>query len=239
MTLVSPDGRRAPADPQAVVFDLDGLLVDSEPAWARADRRVVEDLGGRWEDGLHRRLVGRGPLEAAAVVAAFLGNRHRPEEIAVRVLAAVEDEFDGGLRARPGAVALVTALHGRMPLAVATNSPRTLADRALVQIGLAGAFEAVVSVDDVARPKPAPDPYRSACDGCGADPARSAALEDSPGGAEAARSAGLWVIGCPSVPGVEITAAHELVADLREVATGWLVQSSVTVGSRGRRDSPT
>lgn len=222
-----------------MVFDLDGLLVDSEGAWARADRRVVEELGGTWEDGLHRRLVGRGPLEAAAVVAAFLGNRHAPEEIAARVLAAVEDELADGLTPRPGAVALVTSLHGRVPLAVATNSPRPLADRALAAVGLTARFAAVVTVDDVARPKPAPDVYRDACVGCAAEPGRSIALEDSPGGAEAARAAGLWVIGCPSLDGVEIPAAHEVVSDLEALVRLPLLQSSTTVGSRGSRDRPT
>lgn len=228
-----------PFPPDAVVFDLDGLLVDSEGAWARATRRVVEDLGGPWDDGVHRLLLGTGPDAAARIVAAHLGHRHGPDAVAARMLVAAADEFATGLDPRPGALHLVAALHGRLPLAVATNSSRVLAEPALASSGLAGRFEAVVCADDVVAPKPAPEPYAKACAACGARAGRSVALEDSPAGTQSARAAGLWVIGCPSLPGVALPAADAVVASLAEVDADVLVQSARGTGSRGSRDRPT
>lgn len=228
-----------PHVPDAVVFDLDGLLVDSEDAWARASRQVVEELGGVWDDAVHRRLLGTGPAAAALLLAEYLGARHDPGDVARRMLAAATVQFAAGLEPRPGALALVAALHGRLPLAVATNSSRTLAQVALASVGLAEAFETVVCADDVAAPKPAPDPYLLACAHCAARPTRSVALEDSPAGTRSARTAGLWVIGCPSLPDVDLTAAHALVGSLVDVDADALVQSGRVEGSRGSRDSPT
>lgn len=228
-----------PFAPDAVVFDLDGLLIDSEGAWARASRWVVEDLGGIWHDGVHRRLLGSGPTEAARIVAEHLGCGHDPVAVAERMLAAAETEFAAGLDVRPGALDLVSALHGRVPLAVATNSVRILAEQALDGVALSGWFETIVCADDVAAPKPAPDPYLQACVDCGARPRRSVALEDSPAGTHAARSAGLWVIGCPSLPGVALPAADVVVASLADIDPAALVQSGRVAGSRGSRDRPT
>lgn len=228
----------APFVPDAVVFDLDGLLVDSEHGWRRATRRVVLDLGGLWDDAVHDLVLGTGPAEAAQVVATYLGDGHHPEDVAHRMLAAAHDEFAAGLDMRGGALDLVKGLYGRLPLAVATNSPRVLADRALGSTGLSGFFEMVVTADDVAAPKPAPDPYAAACAGCGARPQRSVALEDSPAGTLSARAAGLWVIGCPSLPGVALPAAHTVVASLHDVDADALLQSW-PAGSRGSRDRPT
>lgn len=225
--------------PDAVIFDLDGLLVDSEGAWALATRRVVEDLGGRWDDAVHRLLLGSGPLAAAAIVSEYLEHRHPPEAVAARMLTAAADQFAAGLDPRPGAMDLVRALHGRVPLGVATNSSRVLAERALASSGLAGRFEALVCADDVAAPKPDPEPYALACAGCGARPERSVALEDSPTGAASASAAGLWVIGCPSLSGVALDAADVVVSSLEEVDAAALLQSVRAAGSRGSRDSPT
>ncbi|HVL99609.1 MAG TPA: HAD family phosphatase [Egibacteraceae bacterium] len=228
-----------PYPPEAVVFDLDGLLVDSEDAWARATRQVVEDLGGVWEDALHTLLLGSGPAEAARLLAAHLGGRHAPADIAASMRGAAAAAFARGFEPRPGAVELVKALHGQLPLAVATNSERALADRALSSSGLAGWFATVVCADDVVAPKPAPDPYTMACAGCGARPERSVALEDSPAGTRSAKAAGLWVIGCPSLPGVTLPAADVVVASLTAVDPDLLAQPGRGVGSRGSRDRPT
>lgn len=206
-----------PFMPEAVVFDLDGLLVDSEDAWRRATQRVVQDLDGRWDDAIHRLLLGSGPEEAARVLAEYLGNRHEATDIGSRLFAAASTEFANGIRLRPHARDLVRALHGRLPLAVATNSLRALADRALAGTGIAPWFETVVCADDVTAAKPAPDPYAMACAGCGADPSKSVALEDSPTGTMSAKAAGMWVIGCPSVAGVSLPAADVVVSSLTEV----------------------
>lgn len=225
--------------PDAVIFDLDGLLVDSEHAWARADRRVVEDCGGVWDDSVHRRLIGRGPEDAARLLADHLDRRHRPADIAGWVLAAAQAEFATGLCARPGAMALVQALHGRVPLAVATNSSASLAAAALLATGLGERLDTVVCVDDVAAPKPAPDVYELACAKVGARPTRSVALDDSPSGVAAAKAAGLWVIGCPSLPDVVLAAADAVVDSLSVIDADRLCQPARRAGSRGSLDSPT
>ncbi|MBA2317294.1 MAG: HAD family phosphatase [Euzebyales bacterium] len=208
--------------PEAVVFDLDGLLVDSEDAWGRAERAVVEGLGCPWDPAVRTLLLGRGPADAAAVLAEFL-DLHDPDEIGRRLLAAAEAEFRRGVPLLPGAGRLVAGLRGRLPLGVATNSLRRLAELAIASVALEGVFDAIVCADDVERPKPAPDLYTTACALLGADPARSVAFEDSPVGMRAARAAGLWVVGCPSFPGQPTDAAHAVIGSLREVDPGELL----------------
>lgn len=205
-----------PFSPHAVVFDLDGLLVDSEGAWGEAERAVVESFGRPWDPEVRPLLLGRGPGSAAAVLAEHLGGVD-PDEVARRLLAAAMAEFRKGIPLRPGAGPLLGALRGRLPLAVATNSSRVLAVLALESAGIDGLVHAVVCVEDVARPKPAPDPYLKACELLSADPLRSIAFEDSPVGMRSARDAGLWVIGCPSLPDEPTDAAHVLIASLGEV----------------------
>jgi HAD superfamily hydrolase (TIGR01509 family) len=216
--LVSRNGvpPRPPFPPEGVVFDLDGLLVDSEDAWGRAERRVVLELGYAWDPSVRPLLLGRGPRDAARVLGAFLGG-HDPDDIDRRLLAAAEIEFASGLTARPGAAELVGALGDRLALAVATNSRRVLAELALAAAGLSEAFTAAVCAEDVAAPKPAPDPYATACQRLGCDPRRAIGLEDSPVGVASAKAAGLWVVGCPSFPGQTLAEADVVVDSLAEL----------------------
>ena len=111
-----------------------------------------------------------------------------------------------GAEPRPGARGVVEALTGRTPLAVASNSPDSFVRSALAAARLDGAFDAVVTADQVAEAKPAPDTYLEACRRLGAAPPRSVALEDSPTGVAAARAAGMFVIGVPSVAGIVLEA---------------------------------
>lgn len=206
-----------PFAPHAAVFDLDGVLVDTEELWVTAERRVVVDLGGQWDDELRHAMLGRGPRDAAARLAEHVGL----DDIDV-VLGHLETAsravFSNGIRPRPGAFELVTALGRSLPLAVATNATRELASASLEAAGLAEAFAAVVTADDVTAHKPAPDVYARACEALGVAPGRAVAFEDSPVGARAARDAGCWVIGCPAVPGLDgLPAAHTLVGSLADV----------------------
>ena len=135
-----------PFRPQAVVFDLDGLLLDSEPVWAAAEAEVVESFGHTWRPEMQRLLLGKGPDDAALALAAHLDGLD-VTEVKRRLRAASEAHFRGGVPLRPGAARLVGALAGRLPIGVATNSRRVLADLALASAGLAGRFEAVVTAD--------------------------------------------------------------------------------------------
>lgn len=220
-----------PFAPKAVVFDMDGLLVDSEVLWGRAERRVVEGYGRAWEPEVQQLLLGSGPADAAALLARHLGVADA-DEVDRRLLAASVEEFRAGVPLRPGAGPLVAALRGRLPLAIASNSRRVLVDLALSSAGLCGVMDAVVSAEDVARPKPAPDPYAGACALLGVDPAAAVAFEDSPTGVVSARAAGCWVIGCPSLPGTRLDGAHATVAALTEVDAPALLRGAV------RREGP-
>ena len=199
------------------MFDLDGLLLDSEDAWGRAEERVVRELGQPWDPAVRTLLLGKGPTDAARALAGFLGLAD-VAGVERRMLAAATAEFDAGLDARPGAQALLDALDGNVPCGVATNSRRVLADMALEALGWMTRFPVVVCAEDVARPKPAPEPYLTACARLGADPSRAVCLEDSPIGVASARAAGMWVIGCPSFPGERLDAAHAVVASLVDLS---------------------
>jgi HAD superfamily hydrolase (TIGR01509 family) len=214
-----------PFRPQAVVFDLDGLLLDSEPLWAAAEASVVTSFGGAWDAAVQQRMHGKGPDDAAQVLAEHAGVAD-VREVKRRLRAAAEAEFRKGAPLRPGAARLLSGLAGRLPLGVATNSSRELAELALTAAGIAGHFATVITADDVARPKPAPDPYATACERLGAEPGCSLALEDSAVGAASAAAAGLWVIGCPSLPGTELDAAHTVVDSLHEVDAARLLAAA-------------
>lgn len=203
-----------------MIFDCDGLLVDSESAWSRAEATLYERHGVAFTlEHKHELLGTAGPVAMATMErhlgltagdgAALLG------ELNVLALEEVRREAP----ALPGAAALVAALgQAGVPIGVASNSPHVLVDASLRGAGLHDAFGAVVSAQDVAHGKPAPDVYLEACRRLGADPAASVAFEDSPTGVAAARTAGLHVIGVPSLEGVQLPGAHTVVASLRAPA---------------------
>lgn len=212
-----------PFAPRAVVFDLDGVLVETEELWVIAEQRVVADLGGEWDDALRHAMLGRGPRDAAGELARHVGTDD-VDGILARLRRASRETFAEGIRPRAGARELVGALGKTLPLAVATNADRDLAAASLHAAGLTDAFTAVVTADDVREHKPAPEVYERACAALGVAPDQAVAFEDSPVGASAARAAGCWVIGCPAVPGLDgIPSAHALIRALDEVSVPRLI----------------
>lgn len=201
-----------PFRPQAVVFDLDGVLVDSEAIWAQAEAETVAGLGGTYTRELSELLYGRGHRDGAGLLAERFGGD--AEALADTLLGHALAGIRDGLEPLPGARELVESLRGAVPLGVASNSVRVIVETALASVGLDGAFDAVVCGEDAAHPKPAPDPYLVACRALAAEPARSVALEDSPVGVASAKAAGLYVIGVPSVRDVALTEAHVVVRSL-------------------------
>ncbi len=189
-----------------IVFDNDGLLLDTEPCWTRAETVVFERHGHEFDLEAKRALVGTAPETAARVLERLLELPGRGEELSTELYALALEEIAAGAEPRPGAVELLAALDGRWPVAVASNSPRSHLLAGLTRTGLADRFDAVLGVEEVADPKPAPDLYLRACALLGATPTGSLALEDSPPGVAAARAAGLYVVGVPSVAGVELEA---------------------------------
>jgi HAD superfamily hydrolase (TIGR01509 family) len=189
-----------------IVFDNDGLLLDTEPCWTRAETAVFERHGREFDLDAKRALVGTAPETAARVLERLLDLPGRGEELSAELYALALEEIATGAEPRPGAVDLLGTLGGRWPVAVASNSPRSHLLAGLTRTGLAGRFDAVLGVEEVVEPKPAPDLYLRACELLGAMPTGSVALEDSPPGVAAARAAGLYVVGVPSVVGVELEA---------------------------------
>jgi len=194
----SPDGRagaRRRTWPRGAVFDCDGLLVDSASCWEQAYEQVARSVGHSLAHVDLAALAGASVGGAAAALGVQLG---RPVDPAV-LRSALGDAFAAArLVALPGAGALVRALAEEIPLAVASNAPAAIVAQVLERLELAGAFAAVVSAEQTAAHKPAPDVYLEACRCLRVEPADAIALEDSALGARAAREAGLFVIAVPS-----------------------------------------
>jgi HAD superfamily hydrolase (TIGR01509 family) len=185
-------------DPAAIVFDLDGVLVDSEQVWDEVRQGVVAARGGRWRDEATRAMQGMSTPEWSAYLVGSLGAAGPPEEIGGAVIAAMAERYRGAVPLLPGAVAAVTALAARWPLAVASSSPPDLIRVVLAAAGVADRFGAVVSSEEVPRGKPAPDVYLAAAGKLGADPAACVAIEDSTNGLRAAAAAGMTVVAVPN-----------------------------------------
>jgi HAD superfamily hydrolase (TIGR01509 family) len=183
----------------AVIFDNDGLLLDTEEAWTRAERDLFERYGREFTTEHKRALLGNAHAVAAAKLEAMLEQPGAGARLWAELDALVMEEALAGVLPRPGARELLDALAARgTPIAIASNSKRAFVERVLEVSGLPlGGVGAVVTVEDVGRPKPAPDIYVAACRALGADPARSVALEDSPPGVRSARDAGMFVIAVP------------------------------------------
>ncbi|MFE9021884.1 HAD family hydrolase [Streptomyces sp. NPDC007808] len=193
--------RPLPTAPQAVVFDCDGLLVDTERCWTVAERALFAAHGHPFGPAQKALLIGRTVEAAAAAMAEYFGRPGAGPELAAELLDGVRGELARGAAALPGAAELVRACRAAVPIAVASNSPRELLDTALESAGLASCFTHSFAADEVRSPKPAPDLYRRACEALGAAPEHCVAFEDSATGVSAARTAGLYVAVVPSLPG--------------------------------------
>lgn len=193
-----------PVDVDAVIFDCDGLLVDTETCWTRAETALFAAHGHPFGPAQKELVIGRTLETAGEAMAAYFGTPEAGPALAERLYDLVAIELAGGAAALPGARELVLAVRDRRPVAVASNSPRPFVTAALASAGLADLFRHSLGADDVRHAKPAPDLYLAACSRLGADPARSVAFEDSRTGVASARAAGLFVVGVPSLPGVEL-----------------------------------
>jgi HAD superfamily hydrolase (TIGR01509 family) len=211
----SPPEPRPPTAPDAVVFDCDGILVDTEICWNRAYTALFHQHGRTFTAVDHATLIGQPMPVVGRILAAALGfPTHDSTRLAGDVLVLALAELDAGAPARPGAIRLVRELADRgYRLAVASSAPRTLVHRHLAATGLTDAFPVVLCAEDTDQPKPHPDIYLRACARLDVTPARSIAIEDSPPGVLAARTAGMFVIGVPVHPDIAL-AAHLTASDL-------------------------
>ena len=202
--------------PDAVVFDNDGLLLDTESVWTRAEEDLFERRGLEFTPADKRELVGTSAEIAGGILERRLGEPGRAAELIEELNVLVVAELEHGVEAMVGARELLERLRERGTLlGLVSNSPMRFVQRSIEIVGLQDHFDVILSAHEVAAPKPAPDPYLEACRRLGVEPGPSVvALEDSPTGVAAARAAGLTVIGVPSVEGVALEEAHHIAGTL-------------------------
>jgi HAD superfamily hydrolase (TIGR01509 family) len=202
--------------PDAVVFDNDGLLLDTESVWTRAEVDIFERRGLEFTAEHKRELVGTSAAMAGELLERGLGEPGKAGALIDELNALVVAELEHGVEAMVGARDLLERLKAQgTPIGLVSNSPLIFVLRSLEIVGFESIFDVVLSAHEVAAPKPAPDPYLEACRRLEVKPGPGViALEDSPTGVAAARAAGLTVIGVPSVDGVELLEAHHIAASL-------------------------
>ena len=201
-----------------MIFDNDGLTLDTEHTWTRAEAALYARYGTEFTLDHKREMLGTSGVKSALTMERHLGQPGRGDALRVELRDLVHGELDGaGVEPMPGAVELLDALRDAgVPVGLATNSGREFATRALRGAGVLDRFDVVVSAEDVEQPKPAPDIYLAAAAALGAEPAECVALEDSETGVAAARAAGMVVIGVPSFPGIDLSAAHVVAPSLTD-----------------------
>ena len=201
---------------EAVVFDLDGVVVDSEHLWDEVREQLARERGGRWHDRAQADMMGMSSPEWSAYMHDVIGLGDNPAAIVDEVVRRLLERYRAELPLVEGAVEAVRRLARRYPLAVASSSNRPVIDAVLAEAGIAPLFAATVSSEEVARGKPAPDVYLEAARRLGVEPARCAAVEDSSNGLRAAHAAGMRVLAYPNrryPPASEALALAEVVLD--------------------------
>jgi HAD superfamily hydrolase (TIGR01509 family) len=214
---------------EAIVFDLDGILIDSEHVWDEVRQQLADERGGRWNENASRDMMGMSSLEWSRYMRDVVGLTEEPEEISAEVVRRLEDRYRRELPLIPGAERAVERLAARWPLALASSSNRELIDLVLERSGLGRYFEASVSSEEVARGKPAPDVFLEAARRLGVAPTSCAAVEDSENGILAAKAAGMRTIAIPNPhypPHEDALAAADVVLASIEKLTPAAVEGS-------------
>ncbi|MFI0448182.1 HAD family hydrolase [Actinomadura sp. 6N118] len=208
---------------QAVVFDLDGVLIDTEPVWEEVRRAFVADHGGRWLPDTQDRLMGMSTLEWADYLATDLVEGLTAEEVAYEVVDRMSRRYAENLPLMPGAIEAVRRMAEQYPLGLNSSSPRALIDLVLGRLGVDSLFRATVSTEEVDRGKPEPDGYLAAAARMDVLPTECVAIEDSSNGLRSAYAAGMRVIAVPHPrypPDADALALASYVAeDLNAVTT--------------------
>ncbi len=199
---------------EAVVFDLDGVIIDSEHVWDSARESLARERSGHWHEHAQTDMMGMSSLEWSRYMHDVIGLREPPEEISAAVVNRLEETYREELPLFEGAPEAVAQLAERWPLAVASSSNRPIIELVLELSGLGRYFRTTVSSEEVARGKPAPDVYLEAARRLGVDPSRTVAVEDSRNGILSAKAAGMRMVAIPNrryPPGEEALGAADVV----------------------------
>jgi HAD superfamily hydrolase (TIGR01509 family) len=205
---------------EAVVFDLDGLLIDSEQVWDDVRENLAHERGGRWHPGAQRAMMGMSSPEWSRYMHETIGLSESPDEINRIVVERMVERYAAGPPWIDGAVEAVQRIADAFPLGLASSSNRELIDLVLERGAIADLFRATVSSEEVARGKPAPDVYLEAARRLGTDPAGCVAVEDSHNGIRAAKAAGMRCVAIPNPsfpPGDAIAEADVVLGSLAEL----------------------
>lgn len=217
----APGTDGAPWRPEAVLWDFDGTIADTEPMWIGSEYELVSRLGAQWNDEHAHHLIGSDLLEAAKYMARFAGRddvdpHDMVEWIVERVSRMIREAED--LDWQPGARELLAALQAEaMPTALVSSSWRPVLDAVTERLPQ-GTFDAVVAGDEVTRGKPHPDPYLQAADLLGVDITRCIVLEDSITGADAGNASGAWVVGVPNLVPLPHAPRRTIVSSLADIS---------------------
>lgn len=217
----------------AVLFDMDGLLVDSEPVWYEVEYAVVERLGGGWNKAHQAACIG-GTIDASCrYIIELTGASVSVEELTDMLLSDMIGHFRSSLPLHAGALDLLRAVHATgTPTGLVSSSYRVLVDAALASIDT-HQFDVTVAGDEITNGKPHPEPYLTACARLGVDPAEVVVLEDAITGVMSAEAAGCTVVAVPSVAPIDESARRPVVNALADIDPGWLLSLPASFGGYG------
>ena len=211
----------------AVLFDMDGLLIDSEPVWSVAEAELAAHHGGRWDDALKATIIGTSITNAVPVMLRSFGltpTQADVDEAVTWLLGRMVTLFETDLPLQPGALELIDGLRAAgIPLALVSSSYRVLVDAALRVIG-PSRFDFTLAGDEVSRTKPDPEPYLTAAAALAVDPTDCVVFEDAPSGIASAEAAGCLAIGVPGHAPLTAAPYRPIIASLADVDLDWLLE---------------
>jgi HAD superfamily hydrolase (TIGR01509 family) len=217
----------------AVLFDMDGLLIDSEPLWTVAEIELAASLGAEWNDGIKTAIIGTRLDVAVPTILEWYAVPRGPVEVAAAMkflLGRMVELFHDRLPLMPGALALIDGVRALgVPTALVSSSYRVLVDAALDELGRER-FEVTLAGDEVSHGKPSPEPYLTACQRLGVEPAAVVILEDAMSGVTSGEAAGATVVAVPWVAPILATPRRPVVKSLAAIDPVWLVDNVLRIG---------